>query len=113
MTLPFVYVELVVHYFTLVMSVSLVTQGLIKGINMLDERYGNVYVHFCEPMSAHRYVWQMSGGDISYTSRALQREQYQITHLAHTIVDRCVLPSLDVKKHSFLTHLFFHTSNFF
>ncbi|XP_054282867.1 dihydroxyacetone phosphate acyltransferase [Macrosteles quadrilineatus] len=72
------------------------TSGLIKGINMLDERYGNVYVHFCEPISAHQYVWQMSGGQVKYVSRSLQQEQLQIMHLAHDIVDR-------QQKHSILS----------
>ncbi|XP_046686847.1 dihydroxyacetone phosphate acyltransferase, partial [Homalodisca vitripennis] len=72
------------------------TSGLIKGINMLDERYGSVYVDFCEPISAHQYIWEMSGGNVDYTSRALEREQQQILHLGHCIVD-------SQQKHAVLT----------
>lgn len=65
-------------------------QGLIKGINMLDEKYGSVYMDFCEPISAHEFVWSLSDNRVSYTNRDLPREQEQIVHLAHCVVSRWV-----------------------
>lgn len=64
------------------------TSGLIKGIQILDERYGNVFMDFCDPISLRAYVSEMSGGLLKYTIRVPDREQRQIVDLAHHIVDR-------------------------
>lgn len=63
-------------------------QGLIKGIQMLDERYGRVFMDFCDPISVRAYVTQMSNSMLKYTIRVPDREQRQIVDLAHHVVER-------------------------
>lgn len=64
------------------------TSGLIKGIQMLDERYGRVFMDFCDPISVRAYASQMSDGLLKYGVRVPDREQRQIVDLAYHVVER-------------------------
>ena len=55
---------------------------------MLDERYGRVFMDFCDPISFRAYASLTSDNLLKYAVRVPDREQRQIVDLAHHVVKR-------------------------
>lgn len=54
----------------------------------MDEKYGNVYMDFGDPISVKSFISTMIGGPLDLNVRNPAMEQEQILHLGYNIVDR-------------------------
>uniref|UniRef100_A0A1B6CG76 Phospholipid/glycerol acyltransferase domain-containing protein n=1 Tax=Clastoptera arizonana TaxID=38151 RepID=A0A1B6CG76_9HEMI len=64
------------------------TSGLIKGLKMMDEKYGKIYFDFGDPISIKSFGSQLIGSPVDFTVRNSSREQEEIVHLGYNIIDR-------------------------